>query len=111
MKLFEGEGHKISSFLLFIVDFFGFHFTKMDKDAIIDFKGETFMEILLVDYRWLIVCFFLLPMSFLYNLWFYVRNAIIFHLNSAPRAHDTKVKKIQQQVISTETKYNNGHAF
>lgn len=72
----------------------------MDRDAVIDFKGETLMEILLVDYRWIIVCFFLLPMSFLYNLWFYVRNAIIFHLNSAPRAHNQKVKKIQQQVIS-----------
>lgn len=70
----------------------------MDRDEIIDFKGETFMEILLIDYRWLVVCFCLLPMSFLYNLWFYTRNAIIFHLNSAPRAHDDKVRKIQQQV-------------
>lgn len=70
----------------------------MDKDAVIEFKGETFMEILLVDYRWIFVCFFLLPMSFLYNLWFYVRNAIVFYLNSAPRAHEHKVRKIQKQV-------------
>lgn len=77
--------------------------SKMDKDDIIDFKGETFMEILLIDYRWLVVCFFLLPMSFLYNLWFYTRSAIIFHLNSAPRAHDDKVRKIQQQVNMNHT--------
>lgn len=70
----------------------------MDKDSVIDFKGETLMEILLIDYRWIIVCFFLLPMSFIYNLWFYMRNAIIFHMNSAPKAHDQKVRKIQQQV-------------
>lgn len=70
----------------------------MDSNDVIDFKGETFMEILLVDYRWLVVCFFLLPMSFLYNLWFYTRNRVIFYLNSAPRAHDEKVSKIQRQV-------------
>lgn len=71
----------------------------MDPNEVIDFKGETFMEILLVDYRWVIVCFLLLPLSFLYNLWFYTRNKIIFHLNSAPRAHNEKVRKIQKQVI------------
>ncbi|XP_055312887.1 delta(24)-sterol reductase-like [Sitodiplosis mosellana] len=70
----------------------------MDPNEVIDFKGETFMEILLIDYRWVIVCFLLLPLSFLYNLWFYTRNKIIFHLNSAPRAHDDKVRKIQKQV-------------
>lgn len=72
----------------------------MNEENVIGFKGETLMEILLIDYRWIIVCFFLLPMSFLYNLWFEVRNAIIFHLNSAPRVHDQKVKKVQQQVRS-----------
>lgn len=71
----------------------------MGEDAAIDSEGETFMEVLLVDYRWIFVCFFFLPMSFLYNLWFYVRNVIIYHLNSAPRAHDEKVRKVQRQVI------------
>lgn len=71
----------------------------MDTDQVIDFKGETLMEVILIDYRWVIVCFLLLPMSFLYNLWFYVRNIIIFHMNSAPRAHDEKVRRIQRQVI------------
>lgn len=71
----------------------------MNRDPVIEFKGETFLETLLIDYRWIVVCFILLPISFLYNLWFYVRNVIIFHLNSAPRAHDENVRKIQQQVI------------
>ncbi|XP_055295777.1 delta(24)-sterol reductase-like [Sitodiplosis mosellana] len=70
----------------------------MDSDEIIDFKGETFMEILLVDYRWILVCFLLLPMSFCYDLWYYTRNKIIFYLNSAPRTHDDKVRKVQKQV-------------
>lgn len=72
----------------------------MDEDAVIQFKGESLMEILLIDYRWIIVCVLLLPLSFVYDLWFYVRNAITFHLNSAPRAHDEKLMNVQQQVIS-----------
>lgn len=71
---------------------------KMDSDDVIAFKGETFLEVLLIDYRWIVACFLLLPMSFLYDLFFYVRNAIIFHLNTAPSAHDEKVRKIQRQV-------------
>lgn len=73
----------------------------MDNSEIIEFKGETFLEILLIDYRWIIVCFLLLPMSFFYNLWFYTRNKIIFYLNSAPHAHESKVRQIQKQVIFT----------
>lgn len=68
---------------------------------VIDFKGQTLMEKLLVDYRWIIVCFLLLPMSFLYNLWFYLRNAYIFYMNSAPKTHDKKVRNIQKQVNIT----------
>lgn len=71
----------------------------METEEIIEFKGETLLEILLIDHRWIIVCFLLLPMSFVYNLYFYVRSAIIFYLNSAPAAHDEKVRKVQQQVI------------
>lgn len=78
----------------------------MDTDQVIDFKGETLMEVILIDYRWVIVCFLLLPMSFLYNLWFYVRNIIIFHMNSAPRTHDEKVRRIQRQVIRNLFKKN-----
>lgn len=70
----------------------------MDSDDVIAFKGESFLEILLIDYRWIVACFLLLPASFLYDLYFYVRTAIIFYLNTAPKAHDEKVRNIQRQV-------------
>lgn len=78
----------------------------MAEDGTIDFKGETFMEIIMIDYRWIFVCVFLLPMSFLYNLWSYMRNIIVFQLNSAPRAHDEKVRKVQRQVIRESNPFN-----
>lgn len=71
----------------------------MGEETVIDFKGENFWEILFVDYRWVVVCFFLLPLSFVYNLWFYIRNLIIFKLRSAPKSHSKKVQNIQRQVI------------
>lgn len=71
----------------------------MEKHETMDSKGETFMEILMIDYRWVLACFFLLPMSFLFNLWFYLRNIIIFQLNSAPQTHDKKVHEVQRQVF------------
>lgn len=70
----------------------------MVEETVIDFKGENLWEILLVDYRWVLVCFLLLPLSFVYNLWFYVRNLIIFTLQSAPKSHGKKVQNIQRQV-------------
>lgn len=59
---------------------------------------KTLTEILLIDYRWIIVVFFLLPASFLYNLFYSVRSKIIFKLHSAPKRHDAKVAGIQKQV-------------
>lgn len=70
----------------------------VEKNSIITFSGQTLFEILLIDHRWIIVCFILLPMSFLYNLWYYVRNIIVFQLNTAPKSHDKKVQNIQKQV-------------
>lgn len=61
-------------------------------------KRESLLEVILIDYRWIFVCLFLLPASFVYNLFFYVRNLLVFWLNSAPQQHDRKVKYIQQQV-------------
>lgn len=69
-----------------------------DTDSIITFSGQTLFEILLIDHRWIIVCFILLPMSFVYNFWYYARNIIVFQLNTAPKSHDKKVQNIQRQV-------------
>lgn len=60
--------------------------------------SKTLTEILLVDFRWIVVVLFLLPASFLYNLFYSVRSKIIFKLHSAPRSHDAKVAGIQKQV-------------
>lgn len=32
--------------------------SKMDTDQVIDFKGETLFEIILINYRWVLVCSF-----------------------------------------------------
>ncbi|XP_041358605.1 delta(24)-sterol reductase-like [Gigantopelta aegis] len=59
------------------------------------YKGA---EYILINYRWIFVCFFLLPISFFYDLYFCVRNWVVFKLNSAPSQHDKKVQHVQQQV-------------
>lgn len=68
------------------------------EDPMTSFSGETLFEILLINHRWIVVCFLLLPMSFVYNFWYYFRNLVIFWLNTAPLAHDKKVRNIQKQV-------------
>lgn len=56
------------------------------------------MEYFLVHYRWVLVVFFLLPMSFFYDIYYYTRSWIIFKLSSAPREHNRRVKEVQKQV-------------
>lgn len=63
-------------------------------------KADNFVEYILINYRWIFVCLILLPISFFFDMWLYCRNYIVFKLNSAPSQHDTKVKKVQKQVIS-----------
>ena len=45
---------------------------------------------------------FLLPVSCLYDLWFYTRSKIVFALSSAPTKHKEKVADVQQQVREKE---------
>jgi hypothetical protein len=52
----------------------------------------------LINYRWLFVVFFLMPLSVVYDLYFYLRNWIVFRLNSAPHKHDEKVEDVKRQV-------------
>lgn len=56
------------------------------------------MEYILIHYRWVFVCLFLLPLSFFFDIWLYFRNWIIFKLNSAPQQHQLKVQNVQRQV-------------
>lgn len=48
--------------------------------------------------RWVIVIFFLLPASFLYDIFYYTRSWVVFKLSSAPQHHDKKVASVQKQV-------------
>ena len=50
------------------------------------------------------VIFFLMPVSVTYDLFFYVRNMIVFKLSSAPDKHDEKVKFVQSQASTHFTK-------
>lgn len=51
-----------------------------------------------MNYRWVFVCLFLLPISVVYDVFMYIRTWLIFKLNSAPKQHDKKVQYVQQQV-------------
>merc|ERR1711860_291787 len=55
------------------------------------------IEYILVNHRWIFVLF-LLPVSFVYDIYFYLRNAIVFKLSSAPRKHKKKVEDVSKQV-------------
>lgn len=61
------------------------------------YKG---MEYILIHYRWIFVCLFLLPLSVLYDALMYLRLKLVFAFNSAPKQHDKRVKFVQQQVIT-----------
>jgi len=62
---------------------------KWDMDSVI--------EHVIVHYRWIFVMF-LLPVSCIYDLYFYTRNKIVFALSSAPSKHAEKVAFVQKQV-------------
>ncbi|KOB78329.1 24-dehydrocholesterol reductase, partial [Operophtera brumata] len=47
---------------------------------------------ILVEYRWVVVVVFLLPLSLLWKVYSTARNYVVFKLNSAPKMHDKKIK-------------------
>ncbi|XP_049881861.1 delta(24)-sterol reductase-like [Pectinophora gossypiella] len=61
-------------------------------------ETENLTEYILVEYRWVVVMAFLLPLSFLWKVWSCVRNYVVFTLSSAPKMHHKKVKDVQNQV-------------
>jgi len=58
---------------------------------------DSVTEHVIIHYRWVFVLF-LLPLSCLYDLYFYTRSWIVFSLNSAPAKHQEKVQIIQKQI-------------
>ena len=61
----------------------------------VKYKG---IEHILIHYRWVFVCLFLLPISVVYDTFFYIRGKLIFWLNAAPKKHDERVRHVQKQV-------------
>ena len=59
---------------------------------------DSLIEHILVHYRWVFVCFFLLPISVVYDAFYYLRSKVIFGLNTAPKLHDKRVREVQRQV-------------
>ena len=59
---------------------------------------ERFLEWFLFRFRWIFVIPLILPASVINDTYSYVRNLLIFKLQSAPRAHDRKVASIQKVV-------------
>ena len=57
------------------------------------------LEYVIIHYRWIFACLFLMPLSVVYDVVFFIRNWIIFKLNSAPKKHDKRVADVQSQVI------------
>lgn len=58
------------------------------------------LETLLIEYRWILVCLFLLPLSFVYNVSTVLRERLVFLLKSDPKQHNAKVLRAQRQVNS-----------
>lgn len=63
-----------------------------------DFKPKNALEYILTHYRGQFATLFLLPISVVYNVWFYWRNKIVFWLKSAPEKHDERVKRVVSQI-------------
>lgn len=60
--------------------------------------STSLTEIILIEYRWVLVILFLLPLSFVYNVATVLREKLWFLLKSDPKQHNAKVLKAQRQI-------------
>lgn len=56
------------------------------------------LDYVIIHQRWIFVCLFLLPLSVIFDMYYYVRAWLIFKMCSAPKQHDQRVRDIQRQV-------------
>ncbi|KAJ8388495.1 hypothetical protein AAFF_G00133710 [Aldrovandia affinis] len=56
------------------------------------------LDYVIINQRWIFVCLFLLPLSVIFDVYYYLRAWIIFKMCSAPKQHDQRVRDIQRQV-------------
>lgn len=67
------------------------------------------LEAVLVHHRWVFVCFFLLPLSILFDIYYQLRAWAVWRLHSAPRQHAQRVRHIQEQVRLGRTSEPRGY--
>ena len=60
--------------------------------------SASYLEYILINYRWIFVCLFLLPVSVVYDAVMYLRMKVVFALSSAPKQHEKRVQQVQKQV-------------
>ncbi|XP_051868747.1 delta(24)-sterol reductase [Pristis pectinata] len=56
------------------------------------------VEYVIIHHRWVFVCLFLLPLSVVFDVYYYLRAWLVFKMCSAPKQHDLRVRDIQRQV-------------
>ncbi|XP_047443506.1 delta(24)-sterol reductase [Mugil cephalus] len=56
------------------------------------------LDYVIVHQRWIFVCLFLLPLSVIFDVYYYLRSWLIFKMCSAPKLHEQRVRDIQRQV-------------
>ncbi|XP_076873148.1 delta(24)-sterol reductase [Brachyhypopomus gauderio] len=56
------------------------------------------LEYVIIHQRWIFVCLFLLPLSVMFDVYYYARAWIIFRMCSAPKLHEQRVRDVQRQV-------------
>ncbi|KAF2360095.1 FAD linked oxidase N-terminal [Trinorchestia longiramus] len=70
---------------------------------------NMFVKYILIHYRWVFVVLFLLPLSAVYDVYYYARSWVIFKLNSAPKQHAKKVENVQNQVRAWRRRGERNH--
>lgn len=56
------------------------------------------VEHVIIKQRWIFVCFFLLPLSVVYEIFLTLRNWVAFKYYSSPERHGHRVEHVQEQV-------------
>jgi delta24-sterol reductase len=57
------------------------------------------LEYFVINYRWVLIILFMLPMTVCYDLYFYIRNKVVFLISMFDtRSHDAKVRAISQEI-------------
>jgi len=56
------------------------------------------IEYVVVEQRWIFVCLFLMPLSFIFDNWLKLRNWFVSKVCSAPKLHGKRVQSIQAEI-------------